>query len=103
MDAGLLEAVMGPIRAALGAVGHKALSEVEDEDFRSALRGQVNKALSGADGLEDPGLGADLKELLDAAGVRVSAEGAGSVAVGRNEGIISTGGNARNTVHRGGA
>jgi hypothetical protein len=147
MDAGLLEAVMGPIWAALGVVGHKALSKVEDqaadetvrlgrrlldrlrhrggsgdaarpqleaaaadvaadpqdEDFRSALRGQVKKALSGTDGLKDEGLAADLKELLEAAGVRVSAEGAGAVAVGHNEGIISTGSNAKNEIRRGGA
>ena len=31
MDAGLLETVMGPIWAALGAIGHKALSEAEGE------------------------------------------------------------------------
>src|ERR1700761_4775084 len=31
MDAGLLDAVMGPIWAALGAVGHRALSKAEDE------------------------------------------------------------------------
>ena len=31
MDAGLLEAVMGPIWAALGAIGHKALTDAEDE------------------------------------------------------------------------
>lgn len=144
MDAGLLEAVMGPIWAALGAIGHKALSEVEDEaadetvrvgrrllgrlrrrggsgdparpqleaaaadlasapadeDFRSALRGQVKKALSGTDGLADETLATDLKQILQDAGVRVSAEGAGSVAVGRNEGIISTGDKARNTINR---
>jgi hypothetical protein len=145
MDAGLHEAVMGPIWAALGAVGHKGLSEVEneaadgtvrlgrdrlvrlrhcgefrdaarphseaaaadfasepeDEDIRSALRGQVNKALSGADGLRDPGLAADLKELLEAAGLHVSAEGIGAVAVGHNEGIISTGSNTKNEIRRG--
>ena len=153
MDASLLDAVMGPIWAALGAVGHKALSEAEDEtasgvvglgrrllarlrrrgdstgstnaaetarpqleaavadvtsdpddqDFRAALRGQVKKALSGTDGVEDRSLIGDLEGLLEAAGVHVSAEGAGSVAVGHNEGIISTGSNARNTIRRGGA
>jgi hypothetical protein len=147
MDASLLDAVMGPIWAALGAVGHKALSEAEDEtasgivglgrrllarlrrrgdstdtarpqleaavadvtsdpddqDFRAALRGQVKKALTGTDGVEDQSLVADLESFLEAAGVRISAEGAGSVAVGHNEGIISTGHNARNTIRRGGA
>jgi hypothetical protein len=150
MDASLLDAVMGPIWAALGAVGQKALSEAEDEtasgivglgrrllarlrrrgestasaetarpqlesaaadvtsdpddeDFRAALRGQVKKALTSADGVEDQSLVADLKALLESAGVRISAEGAGSVAVGHNEGIISTGHNARNTIRRGGA
>jgi hypothetical protein len=148
MDASLLDAVMGPIWAALSAVGQKALSEAEDEaagglvglgrkllarlrrrsaespetarpqleaavadvtsdpddeDFRAALRGQVKKALTGKDGVEDQSLVADLEALLESAGVRISAEGAGSVAVGHNEGIISTGNNARNTIRRGGA
>jgi hypothetical protein len=147
MDASLLDAVMGPIWAALSAVGRKALSEAEDEtatglvglgrrllarlrrrgesaetarpqleaavadvtsdpddqDFRAALRGQVKKALTGTDGVEDQSLIADLETLLESGGVHISAEGAGSVAVGHNEGIISTGQNARSTIHRGGA
>lgn len=145
MDAGLLEAVMAPIWAALGAIGHKALADVEDEaadetvklgrrllvrllhrsgskdtarpqleaaaedmatmpedeDFRLALRGQVRKAVSGVDGVDDRSLVADLEALLRAAGVRVSAKGAGSVAAARNDGIISTGANARNEIRRG--
>jgi hypothetical protein len=146
MDAGLLDAVMGPIFAALGAVGHKALSEAEDqaadetvklgrrlldrlrrrgvdeaarpqleaaaavaaedpedEDFRLALRGLVKMALTGKDGVQDPTLAADLTQLLEAGGVQVGASGAGSVAVGHNEGIISTGDRARNTIRRGGS
>ncbi len=146
VDAGLLDAVMGPIWAALGAVGHKALSQAEDqaadetvrlgrrllarlghrgageparpqleaaaavaaadpedEDFRSALRGQVKMALTGKDGVEDPTLVANLTQLLEAAGVRMTAGGAGSVVVSHNEGIISTGDGARNTIRRGGA
>ena len=102
---------MAPIWAALGAVGHKALTDVEDEaadetvklgrrllarllrrggskeparpqleaaaadvataprdeDFRVALRAQVRKALTGADGVDDPNLALDLKSLLAAA------------------------------------
>lgn len=147
MDAGLLDAVMASIWAALGAVGHKALTDAEDEaanesvklgrrllarllrrggskdparpqleaavgvaadnpqdeDFRLALRGQVKMALTGKDGVDDPMLAADLAHLLDAAGIQVSAGDARSVAVGHNEGIISTGDHASNTIHRGGA
>jgi hypothetical protein len=147
MDAGLLDAVMASIWAALGAVGHKVLTDVEDqaadesvklgrrllarllrrggstdparpqleaavcvaaedpadEDYRSALRGQVKMALTGKDGVDDPTLAADLARLLEAAGVQVSASGARSVVVGHNEGIISTGDQASNTIHRGGA
>lgn len=54
-------------------------------------------ALAGKDGVDDPTLAADLTQLLEAAGVRVSASGAGSVAVGHNEGIVSTGDQATNT------
>lgn len=147
MDAGLLDAVMASIWAALGAAGHKALSDVEDEaadetvrlgrrlltrllhrggtqdsarplleaaaedvattpqdeDFRAALRAQVKKALTGADGADDSELASDLERLLRTAGTRVSAHGAGAVVVGHNAGIISTGGHAKNTVQRGGA
>lgn len=145
MDAGLLEAVMGPIWAVLSAVGRKAVSSAEDQaadetvrlgqrllarlhhrgeseeparprleaavadaaadpqdaDFHAALRGQVRKALTGKDGVDDATLVADLESLLEAAGVRVSANGARSVAVEHNEGIISTGDGARNTIRRG--
>ncbi|WP_034260375.1 hypothetical protein [Actinospica robiniae] len=144
MDPNLLEAVMGPIWAALGAIGHKALTDAEDdaakgivglghkllarlrrrggstdparaqleaaavdvanapddEDFRAALRGQVKKALAGTDSVDDPSLVEDLTKLLEAAGVQVSAEGAGSVAVHHNEGIISTGKHAKNSINR---
>jgi hypothetical protein len=149
MGVELLDAVMGPIVAALRAVGRKALSDAEDQsasglvaagrkllarlchrggsgsgqaarpqleaasadvaadpqdaDFRAALRGQVKKALAGTDGVDDPTLAADLARLLEAAGIHVSAEGAGSVAVAENTGIISTGPDATNTIHRGGA
>lgn len=51
--------------------------------------------------MRDPGLAADLTALLEAGGVRVSASGVGAVAVGHNEGIVSTGDRARNTIHRG--
>jgi hypothetical protein len=143
MDAGLLDAVMGPIWAALGAIGHKALADAEDEvadgtvrlgrrlllrlvgprepsgasrpqleaaagdvatdpddaDFCAALRGQVRKALSGDDGLQDPQLASDLTELLEMAGVSVTADGTGAVAVGLNNGIISTGDSAYNSMY----
>lgn len=145
MGVELLDAVMGPIVAALRAVGRKALSDAEDQsasglvgagrkllarlrrsdgsgqparpqleaaaadlaadpqdgDFRAALRGQVKKALAGTDGVDDPSLAEDLTRLLEATGIHVSAQGAGSVAVAENKGIISTGENATNTIHRG--
>jgi hypothetical protein len=143
MDTDLLDAVLGPILAALGAIGHKALSNVEDEtasglvglgrrllarlchrdaagkparpqleaaaadvaaepadeDFRAALRGQVRKALAGSDGVEDRALIAQVQSLLKASGAWGSTSG--SVVVGHNEGIISTGPGATNTIRRG--
>lgn len=111
MDTELVDAVMVSVLAAVGAVGHKALTTVEaaaadatadpaEEDFRRALRGQVKKALAGADGVDDPELAADLTGILAAAGVSVSAIGVGAVAVSRNEGIISTGDGAVIIQHR---
>lgn len=142
MDAELIDAVMVPVLAGLGAVGHKVLTTVEDEaadeavqasrrllarlrrgrdgtgrpqleaaaadvatdpadeDFRGALRGQVRKALAGTDGLDDPDLAADLTGILDAAGISVTASGTSAVAVGHNDGIISTGDSATITQHR---
>jgi hypothetical protein len=64
-----------------------------DEDFQIALRGQVKKAAQA-----DPELEADLRDLLKAAGVHITATGDGAVAVQHNEGIISTGGNATNRI-----
>lgn len=144
MDAGLLDAVMAPVLTALGAIGHKVLTEAEDEaadqtvrlgrrllarlrhggkdgtgrpqleaaaadvaadpndpDFQAALRGQFKKALSGTDGVDDPELVADLSGLLAAAGVTVTATGTRAVAVGHNDGIISTGDGATITQNRG--
>lgn len=142
MDTELIDAVMVPVLAAVGAMGHKVLTTVEDEtadeavrlgwrllarlrrgrdgtgrpqleaaaadatadlaeeDFRSALRGQVKKALAGTDGVDDPELAADLTGILAADGVSVTAIGVGAVAVNRNDGIISTGGGATITQHR---
>lgn len=71
-----------------------------DEDFRAGLRGQVKKALSGADGVYDPGLAADLTRILADAGMTVSATATRAVAVGHNDGIISTGDDATITQHR---
>jgi hypothetical protein len=68
-----------------------------DQDFDHALRAQVRKALAeGGAPLAD-----DLRALLATAGVRLSATGPGSVAVQHNEGIVSTGDGATNTVSRG--
>jgi hypothetical protein len=132
VDVALVDAVMPPLLAAIGAVGRKVLTVAEDatadatvrlgqrllarlrgtrldeavtdvadrpgdDDFNHALRAQVKKAL--AEG--GPLLADDLRELLATAGVRVSAAGAGSVAVQHNEGIVSTGDGAANTVNRG--
>lgn len=38
MDAELLDAVMGAIWTALGAVGHKVLSDVEDQAADESVR-----------------------------------------------------------------
>ena len=61
----------------------------DDADFQAALRAQVKKALAA-----DAGLEADLAELLKAAGPVLHAEGARSVAVQHNTGIIVTGDDA---------
>jgi hypothetical protein len=65
----------------------------DDEDFQAALRGQVKKALH-----TDPELELDLRELLKSAGVHITASGERAVAVGHNEGIISTGDGATNWI-----
>jgi hypothetical protein len=145
MDPGLLDAVMGPIWAALGAIGHKALSDVEDttadetvrlgqrllarllrrgrsqdpvrpaleaaaqevaadpqqDDFRGALRGQVRKALAGADAVADLDLAADLEGILKAAGkMIIVAQGTNAVAMDNNQGNVSFGDHTTNTVNR---
>ncbi|MFD1660186.1 hypothetical protein ACFSL4_18775 [Streptomyces caeni] len=64
-------------------------SALDDEDFRGALRAQIKKVLE-----EDADLASDLKTLLAGSRVMAQATGARSVAVTRNDGIISTGDNA---------
>ncbi|GAA2050061.1 hypothetical protein GCM10009839_65370 [Catenulispora yoronensis] len=80
------------------AVGDLA-DNPEDDDFRAALRAQLKRALSGADKIDDPDLAADLAGLLQSAGMTVEASGQGSIAVGRNDGIISMGDRATNTIN----
>jgi len=65
-----------------------------DPDFRAGLRAQVRKALEA-----DPSLAAELATLLEAGGITVAADDR-SVAVQRNDGIISTGDNAVNALVR---
>ncbi|MFC6015043.1 hypothetical protein ACFP2T_02375 [Plantactinospora solaniradicis] len=140
MAAELLEVIMPPVFAAVGAYGQKVLSTAEDEaagatvrlgqqllsrlrrtrsrtdtdtsgldaavvdvaanpddaDFQGALRAQVKKALAG----DDPELTRDLLALFDRAGISVSASGRGAVAVRQNDGIVSTGEGATNTINR---
>lgn len=64
-------------------------SALDDEDFRSALRAQIKKVLE-----EDADLASDLETLLAGSRVTAQATGTRSVAVTRNDGIISTGDNA---------
>lgn len=64
-------------------------SALDDEDFRGALRAQLKKVLE-----DDADLASDLETLLAGSRVTVQATGARSVAVTRNDGIISTGDNA---------
>lgn len=90
-----------PARRQIEAAAAVSAADPEDQDFRSALRGQAKMALTGKDGVDDPALAEDLAQLLEAAGVHVTATGAASVAVSHNEGIISTGDRASNTIHRG--
>jgi hypothetical protein len=66
--------------AVLDAAAHPG-----DPDFRAGLRAQVREALGA-----DPGLAAEVTALLAAGGVTIAA-GDRAVAVGRNDGIISTG------------
>lgn len=75
--------------AVLDAAAHPG-----DPDFRAGLRAQVRKALE-----DDPGLAAGLVALLAAGGVTVAA-GDRTVAVQRNDGIISTGDGAVNKISR---
>ena len=89
-----------PARPQLESAAADVAANPDDEDFRAALRGQLKKALSGADGMNDPALAEDLLGLLRDAGVSVAATGQGSVAVGRNEGIVSTGDHATNTINQ---
>ncbi|MFJ9351542.1 hypothetical protein [Streptomyces sp. NPDC101237] len=64
-------------------------SALDDEDFRGALRAQIKSALK-----EDVDLASELESLLAGSRVTAQAMGARSVAVTRNDGIISTGDNA---------
>ncbi|MFD4952527.1 hypothetical protein [Streptomyces sp. NPDC058451] len=64
-------------------------SALDDQDFLSALRAQIKKAL-----VEDADLASDLEKLLAGSPVTAQATGARSVAVTHNDGVISTGDNA---------
>ncbi|WP_197001197.1 hypothetical protein [Longispora fulva] len=57
-----------------------------EEDAEVALRLQIRKALAA-----DPGLAVDVAGILASAGSHVQAQGARSVAVGTNSGVILTG------------
>jgi hypothetical protein len=66
-----------------------------DEDFETALRAQLKKALA-----QDPELAADVVKLLDESGISATATGERAVAVGVNDGIISVGDGATNRIER---
>jgi hypothetical protein len=77
------------VRPRIDAAVQDLASALDDEDFRGALRAQIKKVLK-----EDADLASDLKTLVAGSRVTTQATGARSVAVTRNDGIISTGDNA---------
>ena len=91
----------GSARPQLAAAAANFAAAPENEDLHEALRVQLRLALTGADDVDDPSLVGDLRGLIQAAGTYVSAVGVGAVSVGFNEGIVSTGEHAKNTIRRG--
>ncbi|WP_238007493.1 hypothetical protein KZZ52_18855 [Dactylosporangium sp. AC04546] len=83
-------------RPAIGTAVAEVAAEPGDAGRAAGLREQVRAALAG----DDPELARDLRALLAGAGVTVTATGDRSVAVAHNDGIISTGDGATNTIHR---
>lgn len=82
----------GESRPAVEAAVVDLAEDPGDEDRVAALRLQIRKALS-----EDPGLAAEVAQLVGAAGVTVTASGERSIAAQTISGVAATGDSARVT------